>query len=177
MKRLICPALLVFLASVQLSFASQSIPDQYPGSELYSKPVEVIPQVWSAIGARSEIYKRRFNSDLAPILEKAARLVEEKKGSTLLDLPGFIYCPAGKASAKSIVSYYGDEPRRMTTTPSPVLIIAASKDTVVPDVVEKFTPVTDGKKVRLQVIEDASHLFLDFYAEDAADLIAAFLGE
>ena len=51
MKRLICPALLVFLASVQLSFASQSIPDQYPGSELYSKPVEVIPQVWSAIGA------------------------------------------------------------------------------------------------------------------------------
>ncbi|RME98598.1 MAG: MBL fold metallo-hydrolase, partial [Alphaproteobacteria bacterium] len=31
--------------------ASQSIPDQYPGSELYSKPVEVIPHVWSAIGA------------------------------------------------------------------------------------------------------------------------------
>ena len=130
----------------------------------------------------AEIYKRRFNSDLAPILEKAARLVEEKKGSTLLDLPGFIYCPAGKASAKSIVSYYGDEPRRMTASlipkiKSPILIIAASKDTVVPDVVEKFTPVTDGKKVRLQVIEDASHLFLDFYAEDAADLIAAFLGE
>jgi len=31
--------------------ASQSIPDQYPASELYSKPVEVIPHVWSAIGA------------------------------------------------------------------------------------------------------------------------------
>lgn len=130
----------------------------------------------------AEIYKRRFESDLAPIVEKAARLVEEKKGSALLDLPGFISCPAGKASAKSIVSYYGNEPRRMTASlipkiKSPVLIIAGSKDTVVPDVVEKFTPVTDGKKVRVQVIEDAGHLFLDFYAEDAADLIAAFLGE
>lgn len=31
--------------------ASQDIPDQYPGSLLYSKPVEVIPHVWSAIGA------------------------------------------------------------------------------------------------------------------------------
>ncbi len=33
------------------ALASQSIPDQYPGSPLYSKPVEVIPHVWTAIGA------------------------------------------------------------------------------------------------------------------------------
>ncbi|MBS1302026.1 MBL fold metallo-hydrolase [Loktanella sp. SALINAS62] len=32
-------------------FASEDIADQYPGSLLYSKPVEVIPHVWSAIGA------------------------------------------------------------------------------------------------------------------------------
>jgi glyoxylase-like metal-dependent hydrolase (beta-lactamase superfamily II) len=31
--------------------ASQKIKDQYPGSVLYQKPVEVIPHVWSAIGA------------------------------------------------------------------------------------------------------------------------------
>lgn len=31
--------------------ADENIPDQYPGSLLYSKPVEVIPNVWSAIGA------------------------------------------------------------------------------------------------------------------------------
>ena len=31
--------------------ASQKIKDQYPGSVLYSKPVEFIPHVWSAIGA------------------------------------------------------------------------------------------------------------------------------
>ncbi|MBD3666166.1 MBL fold metallo-hydrolase [Sulfitobacter aestuariivivens] len=33
------------------AFASEDIPDQYPASALYSKPVEVIPHVWSAIGA------------------------------------------------------------------------------------------------------------------------------
>lgn len=33
------------------AFASEDIPDQYPGSPLYAKPVEVIPHVWSAIGA------------------------------------------------------------------------------------------------------------------------------
>ena len=32
------------------AFADQAIPDQYPGSLLYQKPVEVIPHVWSAIG-------------------------------------------------------------------------------------------------------------------------------
>ncbi|MDJ1006238.1 MAG: MBL fold metallo-hydrolase [Paracoccaceae bacterium] len=31
--------------------ADEDIADQYPGSPLYSKPVEVIPHVWSAIGA------------------------------------------------------------------------------------------------------------------------------
>ncbi len=33
------------------AFASEDIADQYPASALYSKPVEVIPHVWSAIGA------------------------------------------------------------------------------------------------------------------------------
>jgi glyoxylase-like metal-dependent hydrolase (beta-lactamase superfamily II) len=33
------------------ALASEDIPDQYPASPLYSKPVEVIPHVFSAIGA------------------------------------------------------------------------------------------------------------------------------
>lgn len=41
--------LLLVLASP--SVASEQIPDQYPQSVLYAKPVEVIPYVWSAIGA------------------------------------------------------------------------------------------------------------------------------
>ncbi len=43
-----------FLIAVALAgsaLASEDIADQYPNSALYSKPVEVIPNVWSAIGA------------------------------------------------------------------------------------------------------------------------------
>lgn len=42
------------IALVMLSapvLADENIADQYPGSLLYSKPIEVIPHVWSAIGA------------------------------------------------------------------------------------------------------------------------------
>lgn len=47
MKRLIIAAVLLAAPA----FASEDIADQYPASELYSKPVEVIPNVFSAIGA------------------------------------------------------------------------------------------------------------------------------
>lgn len=43
-------AFLVLLFALPVH-ASEAIPDQYPGSLLYQKPVEVIPHVWTAIGA------------------------------------------------------------------------------------------------------------------------------
>lgn len=42
---------LTALLHAQGAIADETIADQYPGSALYSKPVEVIPHVWSAIGA------------------------------------------------------------------------------------------------------------------------------
>lgn len=42
---------LIFLLLAAPALASEDIADQYPASPLYSKPVEVIPGVWSAIGA------------------------------------------------------------------------------------------------------------------------------
>ncbi|MGB0411341.1 MAG: MBL fold metallo-hydrolase [Pikeienuella sp.] len=44
-------AILFTLACAPFAHADQDIADQYPGSPLYQKPVEVIPHVWSAIGA------------------------------------------------------------------------------------------------------------------------------
>lgn len=125
-------------------------------------------------------YKERFDADLAPLLEKATKLAGANEPGTMIDVPGFLYCQKGKASARSIVSYYGEEPRQDTVThmgkvKAPVLVIAGSKDTVVPDVPEKFKAIADGQRVRLEVIHDAGHMFLDFYAEDAADLISEFL--
>ena len=37
--------------STNISHSDEDIKDQYPGNLLYSKPVEVIPNVWTAIGA------------------------------------------------------------------------------------------------------------------------------
>lgn len=61
MKKACCkshPAIFVFLFVMALllgtsspASANQSIPDQYPESVLYSKPVNVVDGVWSAIGA------------------------------------------------------------------------------------------------------------------------------
>ena len=48
-QKLILSATALFAATQAL--ASEDIADQYPASELYSKPVEVIPHVFSAIGA------------------------------------------------------------------------------------------------------------------------------
>lgn len=42
---------LIFALTALPCLASEDIADQYPGSVLYSKPVEVIPNVFSAIGA------------------------------------------------------------------------------------------------------------------------------
>ena len=49
MRILVAAALALGMATAP--GADESIPDQYPQSPLYSKPVEVIPHVWSAIGA------------------------------------------------------------------------------------------------------------------------------
>jgi glyoxylase-like metal-dependent hydrolase (beta-lactamase superfamily II) len=49
MRSLTALFLITFIANPLL--ASEDIPDQYPASTLYSKPVEVIPNVFSAIGA------------------------------------------------------------------------------------------------------------------------------
>ncbi|WP_297338741.1 MBL fold metallo-hydrolase [Pseudophaeobacter sp.] len=56
LSRLLTPiyaaGLTAYVAGVPIAgLASEDIADQYPQSELYSKPVEVIPHVFSAIGA------------------------------------------------------------------------------------------------------------------------------
>jgi len=125
-------------------------------------------------------YKKQYKVELGPLLSKASAFVAGGSGATLMALPGFIYCPNSKVSAASIVSYYGKEPRRDTPALLPkikvrVLVIAGSADTVVPHVAERVRPLADGVKIQLKIIEDAGHLFNDFYIEDAADLVAEFL--
>ena len=51
-----------------------------------------------------------------------------------------------------------------------------SADTTIPTLPARMEPVTDGERVKFEVIEDADHFFLDLYAEELADLIEEFRG-
>ncbi|KEO51783.1 MBL fold metallo-hydrolase [Thioclava pacifica] len=51
MKKFILTSALAALLSAAPVLASEDVPDMYPGSVLYSKPYEVIPGVWTSIGA------------------------------------------------------------------------------------------------------------------------------
>ncbi len=144
------------------------------------KVVLLAPALGLSGRVAAAIFKRRHGADILPHLKKASALKAQGKGDTLLDVPGFIYCKKGKATARAISSYYGEDARRNAIANIgkinvPVLVIAGTKDTAVPDVPKRIKPIADGKKVQLKMIEDADHMFLDFFVEDAADTIAEFL--
>ena len=106
--------------------------------------------------------------------------VIEKGDLTYVETPSFIYCGPTEATYESHASYhpetaYGAE----TFTPeidAPILVVAGSKDTVVPEVPATFLPMRSDT-LRFALIEDADHMFLDFFAEDAATAIAEFLAD
>ncbi len=68
------------------AFADENIPDQYPASVLYSKPVEVIPNVYSAIGATAPpTYENAgHNNNLSFIVTTEGVVVVNSGGSYLL---------------------------------------------------------------------------------------------
>ncbi|MBE9548999.1 MAG: MBL fold metallo-hydrolase [Proteobacteria bacterium] len=76
----------VLLLAGGSALADQSIADQYPGSLLYSKPVEVIPHVWSAIGATAPPdYKNAgHNNNLSFIVTDEGVVVMNSGASYLL---------------------------------------------------------------------------------------------
>ena len=99
----------------------------------------------------------------------------------LLEAAPFLYCGPSSVSAESFISYHDDDPA--DDTPSlldaiavPTLVIAGSEDTTVDDVPERTRPHVD-EDTQLVVVQGADHFFLDFYAEDAADAVAAFVEE
>ncbi len=68
------------------ALAAQTIPDQYPASLLYSKPVEVIPHVWTAIGqtAPPTYENAGHNNNLSFIVTGDGVVVINGGGSYLL---------------------------------------------------------------------------------------------
>lgn len=150
------------------------------GMDTIAKVVLIAPASNSSPDSAAISYQKRFNADLIGFLKQAEGYVKAGSPQKEMSLPGFLYCKDAKAQAGSVVSYYSGDPRGDTPTllpklKMPALVIAGSADTVVPDVAKRVKPIADGKMIKLEVIEGAGHMFLDFFAEDAAGLVAAFV--
>lgn len=146
-----------------------------------TKVILVAPGGTTADKEASE-YEKRFGTPLAPVLAEARRLVAEGKGDTWMENVGFVYCADARATASSFVAYHAPGPQFDTAAVTagisrPVLIIAGTEDTVVPDVETSYAPLADKGTVTLSVIDGADHMFRDLYAEEVADAVDEFINE
>ncbi len=146
-----------------------------------SKVVLIAPQTWSPDYAAKD-YQKRYGKPLAPLLEKAQNLVQQKKGQTLLKNIGFIYCKDASASADAIVSYYAADPRMDTPhllpkISKPVLVFAGSEDQIVKGLEQQLKPLAASGKIELETIDGADHFFRDLYIEDLVDRTVEFIAE
>lgn len=144
-----------------------------------TKVVMVAPGTWNAEKA-AKGFKKSHNAELASVLGKAEALLEAGKGAQMMKGVGLVYCAGADATAESFVSYYNLDTRRDTPTmipkmKKPGLVIAASEDTVSPNIYKAAQPLAAAGKVELVLVEEAGHFFLDFFAEDMADAIEAFI--
>lgn len=124
-------------------------------------------------------YQKSYKKPLAPLLEKAQKLVKEGKGGTVLEHADLLYCPDTSVTADTFVSYYGPDPRLDTAylipkIRKPTLVVIAGNDEVVLND-KKFAALADGDRVQIKVIAGAGHFFRDLDADDAVDVISVFL--
>ena len=144
-----------------------------------SKVVLIAPATWSADKA-AKGFEKSHKRPLKGALAEAQGLVDAGKGDTMLKGMGVLYCPGADVTAASFVSYYEPDdrmhtPNLMGLIGKPTLVVAGSEDTVVEGLIEATQPLADAGTVELVVVDGANHFFLDFYAEDAADAIEAFI--
>jgi pimeloyl-ACP methyl ester carboxylesterase len=125
-------------------------------------------------------YRQRHGADLAPLLARAQELLRTGRGEAWIDRIGFLSCENATATAASVVGWYAPSPLRHTPNLLPrvrqrALVVAAGNDAIVPDLIEAMRPMDGQGEIALRVVEGADHFFLDLYADEAVDAIAAWL--
>lgn len=124
-------------------------------------------------------YAQRTGVPLAKPLEQARALVATGKGDTVMEKVDFLTCPKATVSAATFVDVYADDGRKDTPAllpkiELPVLVVAAGNDQIMPDLADKMAKL-QRPNLRYEMIDDADHFFLDLFAYDVAERIAAFL--
>ncbi|MGB3917040.1 MAG: alpha/beta hydrolase [Thiothrix litoralis] len=147
-------------------------------SDLLEKVVAVAPATWDAADSAKE-YEERYKKPLADVLAEAQKLVDDGKGDTVMELPGFVYCEKAKATAAAVLSYYKDDERKNTPSllpkiKKPMLIVMGSADEVVADLPAKLEGIKQDN-LTVETVDGADHFFMDLYADEVADKVAEFV--
>jgi pimeloyl-ACP methyl ester carboxylesterase len=148
---------------------------------LISKVILMAPATWS-MDAAKQSYKTSYNKELDPLLQQARKLVAAGKGAQNIEHIDFIYCKDTTATADAVVSYYENNPRMdsiylLDKINKPLLVIAATEDTVVKDLDTILPPLAEKHGFRFAAIEGADHFFLDLYTDEAVEHIVSFVNE
>jgi pimeloyl-ACP methyl ester carboxylesterase len=144
------------------------------------KVILIAPATWNQT-RQSEGYKSRYKVSLASVLAKAKKLSKNGEGDSLMPGTGFLYCAGADVSADTFLGYYTPDKRLNTPTllagmTRPTLVVAASDDKVILDLVTQMQAQALPDNIRLEIVDGAGHFFRDLYGEDLADLIIEFLG-
>lgn len=149
--------------------------------DLISKVILMAPATWSMDTAKQS-YKTSYNKELDTLLQQARKLVAAGKGAQSIKHIDFIYCKDTTATANAVVSYYDNNPRMdsiylLDKIKKPLLVIAATEDTVVKDLDTIMPPLAEKYGFRFAAIEGADHFFLDLYTDEAVEHIVSFVNE
>ncbi|MBT4965110.1 MAG: alpha/beta hydrolase [Alphaproteobacteria bacterium] len=148
-------------------------------SEAVDKVVLIAPATWSKTAA-SQAYESRYKVSLATHMEKADNLVRDGQGGSIMSPVGFLYCAQADVTADSFLAYYRPDkrfntPDLLADIPRPTLVVAASDDKVIRDLISQIQSGPSMDHIKLEVVDGAGHFFRDLYGEDLSDLIVEFL--
>ena len=148
-------------------------------SKIVDKVVLVAPATWSRV-ATDQGYENRYKVPLANVLERAKGLAQDGQGDSIMSSVGFLYCAQADVTAATFISYYQSDKRKnspdlLADIPRPTLIVAASEDKVIRDLVSQVQKRPSLDHVKLEIVDGAGHFFRDLYGEDLSDLIVEFL--
>ena len=127
-------------------------------------------------------FKARFKADFAPVIAGAEALVAAGKGTEMMSVPGFMYCPNASVAAATFADYHAadgrnDAPSLLAKLPRPVLVVVAGGDEVVTDLPARLQALPKSDRLHIVTVDGADHFFKDLYGEDLADAVTAYWKE
>ena len=99
----------------------------------------------------------------------------------MIDNLDFSYCPQATVTADTFYSYYRLDdkfrqfPKYLSKMPIPTLILAGTRDELVPNLAKDVAPFLDAGRIRLSEVDEAGHFFLDFNIEEAIEAAVEFI--